>query len=159
MFYLVGLGLAVPLGNLVLDRLAGPLRVGRWEAIIVVTLGSLLWVLQIAATLDLRRLALPALVGLTLVLVSRLRRPGEQLVLTATAAPLRHFAFLLVPLLTAAMALGLWPILGGLETNWPIAILSSLAAVGLYLWAIIRATRRPAVTGIPATPTAASAPR
>ncbi|UJW86810.1 hypothetical protein [Devosia sp. SL43] len=131
--YLIGLGLCVPLANLLLDAQPSRLVFTRWEIISVGGLFSALWVLQLLDAPDWRRLSVPLLVVVTLWLLRRRRNSRDiDLGTTPMSARWRHWLFLLVPVLTAMLASLGWSTLGGVETNWPIAIATSLLALGLF---------------------------
>jgi hypothetical protein len=138
--YLCGLGLCVPLANLVLDWLPPRLVFSKWEVIVVAGLFLGLWGLQFLDTPDLRRLAVPLAIAATLWLLHRLGSgQGVDLGTTPQALRWRHWLFLLVPALTSVLAISGWAALGGIETNWPVAIATSVLALGLCGMASVRA--------------------
>ena len=141
--YLLGLGLIVPLSHIVLDRLPAlyPFKTG--EVKILAALFSLAWVAQLQATLNPAYLVLPAAIWPTLKILER-RSTEEGVRLTTTPAPAwRHFLFMLMPLLTALIATQGWQRFQNIESNWPIALLLTAIALGIYLLAAIAAVRSP----------------
>jgi hypothetical protein len=141
LIYLCGLGVVVPLANLLLDRLPPP-HFTRWETGLVAALFVLAWVIQFITAPDLARLAVPGTIAVTLWLMRRLRHDAA---FTFGATPpgrqWRHLLFLFVPAIVSAMAIAFWP-LGGIESNWIIAIGTSLLALLLYAAAVVSALRR-----------------
>lgn len=142
--YLGGLGLCVPLANLALDRLPPRLAFSRWEIIPTAGLFAVLWGLQLLATPEPQRLAIPLAIAATLWMLHRLGSgtKGVDLGTTPPALRWRHWLFLLVPALTSMLAVVGWAGLRGVETNWPVAIATSLLALGLWGMAGVMATTR-----------------
>jgi len=139
--YLCGLGLCVPLANLALDYLPPRLAFSKWEIIFVAALFVVLWGAQFLATPEPQRLAVPLAIAAILWLLHRLGSGQQGVDLGNTPPPLRwrHWLFLLVPALATALAVVGWAGLRGIETNWPIAIATSLLALGLCGLAGVRA--------------------
>ena len=128
--YLAGLGLLVPLGHSILDRV-GEVKVAPWWAMALPALVvGAAWVWQGVASLDPLRLVLPVVLAGLVWLAFRLGDRGP-LRLGAPVPVWRHGVFLLAPLVTAAIAVWGGTTLGGLPTNWPVVLGTS--AVGL-IW-------------------------
>ena len=157
--YLAGIGLVVPLGQVVLERLGptsrrgtvpgGPAPVGtvpcppRGVALVAPVLLTLVWLAQTIAAPSLQRLALPVVLGLTLLAMRRLGTPGS--VRLGRPAPVaRHALFVLAPLVAAAVAAVGWPATGGVETNGVVALLTGTVATLWWLRLVVAAGRRPA---------------
>lgn len=139
--YLCGLGLIVPLGNMVLDRLPPVYPFARLETVAIWVLFALWWGVQMGTTLNPFYLVLPLAILPTLALL-RARR-GDALRLTRRPAPpWRHALFMIVPALSALVATQGWRHLDPIESNWPIALLTSGIALALYLYVLLRTLRR-----------------
>lgn len=72
MFYLVGLGLAVLIGNMVLDRLASIHRLDAFTMLIAPGILATVWGIQTYASFSLYRLTVSFLLGLTYWMMRRL---------------------------------------------------------------------------------------
>jgi len=141
--YLVGLGLIVPLAHIVLDRLPVAYPFKRTELLILAGLSTLLWAAQMVASLNPGYLVLPLAILPTLWILRR-RQRSQGVPLTLAPAPAwRHFLFMLMPLLTAFIATQGWQRFQNIESNWPIALLLTAIALGIYLLAAIAALRKP----------------
>lgn len=148
--YLVGTGLAVPLANILLDRLTPLHRPPAWALRVLPILALALWLLGTMAAPSPVRLACPLLIVLTGWMVWRLGAPGP-LALGTPVAAWRHVLFLIAPL-TAAILAGQAQAIGGLPVNVPVALASGALGLGLWLWLLACALRRR-----PQPPVAASA--
>ncbi|MGV3492158.1 MAG: hypothetical protein ACO1OG_12655 [Devosia sp.] len=141
-FYLIGLGLFVPC-HILLDRLGSLELPPRWVLALAPAIAALVWLVQLALTLDWRRLALlPTLALLVFALRGR-RSPGTPLPLLAAHHWTHHLLFLLVPALITLGATLLWPLTGGLPVNTPLALLTSTTSLLATIWLLARALRRP----------------
>ncbi len=144
LFYLAGVGFVVPLGHLILDRLHTVPRPPRWVLLICPALLTLLWLAKTATAFAPQRLALPVVVGLTLWAMSRL---GERnpVALGGTGQPRwRHLFFPLAPALTALCVVPIWESGALFQGNWITLLLTGPLSVGLWLWLLVAAARRPA---------------
>jgi hypothetical protein len=141
-FYLAGLGLAVPLANILLDRIGTLHRPRRVALLAVPVLALTIWLLNLFGGFHPLLFALPLLVALTLWIMRRLGTPSPTLSLGAPAPVWRHFVFLLAPLVAVAGSTAGWqaaPV--GMETNLPVAGLTVPAGAGLYAWLAWKAAR------------------
>lgn len=142
LIYLVGLGMAVPIANHVLDRLPAAFPFSRLDAWIVGGGLAGLWALKLVLTFNLGLLVLPLVMAPTLWLMRRLGDRSGQVALPARPQNgARHWVFLLVPVLTWGMATLGWKLFQGLQTNIPVALALSAFALGFYSLAIYRALR------------------
>lgn len=132
--YLAGLGLAVPAGNLVLDRLGRLPRPPRWVLAVPWALAATVWVASGLADPRPVRLLLPMLVALTLWAMLCLGRAAPDIAGFGTPAgrPYRHALFLLAPLIAAPVAVFGWHRFGAVEVNVPAALV--LGGFGLGWW-------------------------
>ncbi len=140
--YLVGLGLVVPLANVVLDRigvLAVPSRKLLW---IAPGIAALVWLGQSLFAPALVRLSVPVLIALTLWMMRRLGSGPAAVAFGPPAPFIRHALFLLAPLATSLLAVWSWQMLGKVATNLPFAALTCALALGLWLWLLVAAIRR-----------------
>jgi hypothetical protein len=141
--YLVGLGLAVPAGQLVLDRIGQLPRPPRWVLGAPWILVTILWVFSAFADPRPVRLALPMLLALTLWSMARLgpRAPDVAGFGPPALRPSRHLLFLLVPLIAAPIAVAGWHWFGAVPVNIPFALIFGGVALGWFLGLIWRAYR------------------
>lgn len=142
--YLVGVGLLVPLCNLLLDRQrlsVTPSWLHKGAAAVL----AVIWVVQLAFAPTVLRLAVPVLIGATLWAMRRLGRTSQvQTVSLGRPAPVwRHALFLIAPLVTSFGAVAGWENIGGMEI-WPIALLTSAFGGGMWLWLVGSAVWRKA---------------
>jgi len=140
--YLTGLGLIVPLSNIGLDRLPPLYPFKRIEALIWAILFGLLWLAQMVATLNAAYLALPLVILPTLWILRRRKTTNSASLTLAPAPAWRHFLFMLTPVLTAVIATQGWRHFQNIESNWPIALLLTVFALSIYLFAAISAVRK-----------------
>ncbi len=141
--YLLGLGLVVPVAHIVLDRLPAIFPYKRAELRVLAGLATLAWAAQMLAGLNPAYLVLPLAILPTLWILRR-RQSRHNVQLTYAPAPAwRHFLFMLMPLLTALIATQGWQRFRNIESNWPIALLLTASALGIYLFAAIAAMRTP----------------
>ncbi len=139
--YLLGLGLIVPIAHIILDRLPTVYPYKRPELLILAGLATLVWAAQMLASLNPAYLVLPLSILPTLWILRR-RQHAQAVQLTLAPAPAwRHFLFMLMPLLTAFIATQGWQRFQNIESNWPIALLLTAIALGIYLFAAIAAMR------------------
>lgn len=138
--YLAGLGLAVPVGHLILDRLRAVPRPHGAVLLLFPALAALLWLAKFIEDAAAARLATPVLIFLTVWAMRRLGAPGP-----VDFGPPRGVAYrmssLVVPALACAIALPLYPALGGIPSNLALALVSSLAGGGLWVWCLWRGFR------------------
>lgn len=140
--YLLGLGLAVPLANHLLDRLPARYPYDRRETRALAAILALLWGARLALSANPAVLVLPVLVLPTLGLMRRGGTKMRGMDLPARPErPLRHWLFFIVPVLTAFTANLGWQTLGGIETNWPMALVLTALALILFGRAGLRALR------------------
>ena len=143
--YLGALGLGVPVAHLLLDRITPLERPKRWVLMIAPLTLAVVWVVQSLQAPSIRRLSLPVLLALTFWVMKRLGgagaggspvdfgRPAPQ--------PMRHFIFLLVPVLGAGLAVTGWAISGGFEANVALGLVLIPVSLLAYGWLGLRAER------------------
>lgn len=141
--YLVGLGLAVPFANIALDHLPQHYPYKRRELVILAALTTLMWAARMLTTLNPAYLVLPAVILPTIAILRR-RSTGTGLTLPPKGRAGRHMLFLITPLITAILATEGWKRYDWIESNWPIALLSTAIALGIYATAAYHALRKPA---------------
>lgn len=131
--YLAGSGLLAACGQIALDRLQPLARPSRAVLLVGPGLAAALWLVGSVAAPAPQRLAGPVMAGLTFWAMMRLgRRPAGPLALPVAPA-WRHLVMLVLPVTASLVAVALWHNLGPVESNWPVAILSGLAGLGLWL--------------------------
>lgn len=138
--YLAGLGLVLPLAHLVLDRLREVPRPHGAVLLVFPVVAGLLWLAKFIADPAAPRLAMPVLLVVTVWMMHRLGRPGP----VSFGPPLGlgyRLSALLVPGLACAIALPLYPALGGIASNMAVALVSSVVGAGLWLWCLWQAAR------------------
>ena len=139
--YLLGLGLLVPLGHWMLDRIGQVKEAPVWAvALPAVVLGAS-WAVQGVATLNPLRLVLPVILGGLVWLAFRI---GDRTPLRLDrVGPLwQHGMFLIAPLMVAVLAPMGWAAFPGGVGMWPMAILTSAAGLiwlGRLVWRAVRA--------------------
>ena len=147
--YLVGLGLFVPVAQMVLDRLGAVPHPPRWVLAAPWAIAALVWVLSSLADPRPTRLALPLVLGLTVWIMARLGA-GMPTFGAPPAHPLRHAVMLLAPLVAAPVAVMGWQMFGAVEVNIPFALLTCALALGWWLRLLWLAYRAPnAVSAAP----------
>ena len=159
--YLAGFGVAVPLAHLLLDRLTPLSLPPRWVLMIAPLALAALWVLQSLAAPSPLRLSLPLLLWITIRAMKRLGTGRGPVNFGAPAhRPLRHFSFLIAPLIGAVLAVEGWRLTGGFEANVALVLTTVPASVIWWLWLMIRAERagRPAGAGMRREPSAEDRP-
>ena len=139
-FYLVGLGLVVPLAHAVLDRVAvlpAPPRAVLWA---LPVLACLVWLVKSWYLPSPYRLAFLPVVGATLWAMHRLG--GPQMLGFAPAVPVwRHLLFPLAPLVTTLVAVPMWRAGITITGELIAVVLTGPLSVVLWLWALSRAAR------------------
>ncbi len=141
--YLLGLGLTVPIANHMLDGLPTRFPFRRADALIIWGLAGLFWATKLATSGNPALLVLPLAMGPTLWLLRRGGAHGGVVVIPERPDnPARHWLFLITPGLTFLMAITGWPLFNGLPSNAIIAVVSSLIAVGFWLFAGAKALRK-----------------
>jgi hypothetical protein len=140
--YLVLLGLAVPAGQLTLDRLGSLTAPSRRALLVAPVLLGLLWLLRVAFAPSPLYVALPVVLLPTLWVMRRLGSPGRPLELGAAATPWKHLLFLLTPAVATLVATVGWTVTDGVPTNAPVALGGCLAALWLYGGSVRAAVRR-----------------
>lgn len=139
--YVLGLGLFVPIAHIVLDYLPKTYPYSPAENKSLVASATLLWAVQMVAGLNPSYLVLPLVVLPTLWILSQ-RRSARGVVLTRARAPAwRHFLFMLTPLFASVMATQGWKYSQSIESNWPMALLLTAIALGIYMVAALKALR------------------
>lgn len=136
--YLAGLGLAVPLANVGLDRLGRLEPPSRRVLVVLPVLAGLAWGAGTLAAPSPLRLACPAMIGLS-VLALRGQAGAAPLPLGGPAPAWKHALFLIAPVTAALLAATGWQRVGGLEVNIPVALAGSAAGLGLWLFWLVRA--------------------
>lgn len=138
--YLAVIGLVVPLGQGVLDRIGEVPRPPLWVALIVPGLVVALWLAKTLAMPEPVRLAFPAMVAATLWAMWRLGARGP-VGFGPRAALWRHLLFPLAPALTALIAVPIWENIGALEGNVVVAAITVPLSLVWWLWLLWRAGR------------------
>lgn len=142
--YLAGLGLALPVGNIVLDRLGSVPRPGRGVLLALPAVALAIWTAKTAAFPVPARLAGPAMLLATLWAMRRLGS-GEAVTFGNPVVPARHALALFVPLAALAVLIPGYRLLpGGAATNVIAALTTAPVGLGLWLWCLVRAAQRPA---------------
>ena len=136
--YLAGIGVVVPVANIVLDRMAQPVSVtwlhrGAW------LLAVLVWAGQSAVEPSPLRLSVPVLIAVTL---WAMRQLGRSTAAMTDKGPLpsplwRHGLFLFAPLMASGLAVLGWQRFGGIEI-WPVALILSALVVILAMASAIQ---------------------
>ncbi len=138
---LLGTGAAAVAGFVLWAQLGRLPRPAPAVLLVVPVLGVLLWVLQGVADPRPERLALLPMLGLTLWAMRRLG-PGDRAV--APSVPLwRHGIFLVAPLTTALIAAFAVRGTPGFAANIVAALSLGPLGLGLWLWLLWQALRRP----------------
>ena len=128
--YILGLGLLVPLAQVVMDRMGRLPQPRGWVLWVAPGIAAVVWGVQTVAEMNPLRLMLPAVLALILWVMRRLGRPGEAVDL-GTGPMARHGLFLIAPLIIVALAPMGWARgWGTLEANWVVAGVTSLWALG-----------------------------
>ncbi len=142
--YLFGLGLVVPLGNLILDRMGSLARPRiRWLLAAPILL-AVLWLARVGFAFSPVYAVLPLVLGLNWWVMRRLGQPGLDLNLgRRPESPWRHAVFLVAPATTAVLASVGWAHLPqGWEGNAVALVLTGPTSIALLGWLIWRAARR-----------------
>lgn len=141
LLYHLGTGAAAVAGFVLWAQLGRLPRPAPAVLLVVPVLGVLLWVLQGVADPRPERLALLPMLGLTLWAMRRLG-PGDRAV--APSVPLwRHGIFLVAPLTTALIAAFAVRGTPGFAANIVAALSLGPLGLGLWLWLLWQALRRP----------------
>ncbi len=129
--YILGLGLMVPLAQVVMDRMGQMPSPRPWVLWVAPAFALLVWGAQGVAEMNPFRLLLIPVLALILWIMRRLGGPGP--VSFGPAQPLwQHLMFLIAPLIVAVLApLGWAQGWGTLEANW---IVAALTCVGSLVW-------------------------
>jgi hypothetical protein len=141
-FYLVGLGLVVPLASIALEKVSTVTLSPRWVHGIAPVLLTGYWLVHVVTTLSPFVLALPACLLLTAAAMARLGKGPAAITFEPSPKPLRHWLFLLAPATTTLIAYCAWQTIGGLPTNIPVALLTSSAALALFAVLLFQAFRQ-----------------
>lgn len=149
--YLVGVGLGVPLAQVVLDRLGSvpaPSPAVAWAA---PALLAVVWAVQTVLAPSPQRLAFPVVVCATLAAMKRLGDRagavrGTRVSLGAPAPVARHLVLLLAPLTAIAVLVPVWATTGGVPTHLAVALVTGVVSLVWWLALLVRAVR-PAVAG------------
>ncbi len=133
--YLVGVGVAVPLAHLLLDRIgtvAPPRRGVLWLA---PGLLLLLWLVRCVVAPSPYYLSLPFLVWLTWWVMRRLGSgQAAGLRLGGPSPARRHAVFLVAPVAATIVAAAVWGAApDGLAANVPVALVTGVASLWLYV--------------------------
>ena len=78
-FYILGLGLLVPLAHIVMDRMGHLPHPPTWVLWVAPGFAALIWAIQTVAEANPMRLILPLMLGLILWVMARLGQRGAQL--------------------------------------------------------------------------------
>lgn len=140
LFYLAGVALVVPVGQIVLDRIGTVPRPPLWVAVVVPGLALALWIAKTIADPVPQRLAFPLVVGLTLWAMRRLGRHGP-IGLGAPGRVWRHLLFPLAPATTALIVVPVWENVGALPGNVIIALGTAPFAALWWGWLLWKAAR------------------
>ena len=135
--YLVGVGLLIPVCNLLLDRQRLPVT-PSWLHKGAAAVLAVIWVVQLVFAPTILRLSVPILIGVTLWTMQRLGQRGQALPVPLGGPPApvwRHALFLIAPVVTSFGAVAGWENIGGMEI-WPIALLTSAFGGGMWLWLV-----------------------
>ena len=128
--YLAGLGVIVPVGQVVLDRIGTVPRPPVWVQLVAPAVITLAWAFQGIVAQNPLWLVLPLILfGLW----QLMRRLGQREVVSFGApVPMwYHALFLVAPVVSVLVAQLGWAKVGSLATNWPIALLTGAIAL---LW-------------------------
>lgn len=139
LLYLGGLGLAVPLAHVVLDRI-GLLGVPpRWALLALPLLALAVWMAGTIPVPSVLRLSCPVMIVLT---VRAMRSGGPAPLFFGPAAPpWKHVLFLIAPVTAALIAIPGWRQFGGVAVNVPVALGTGAAGLGLWLRYLYRSFR------------------
>jgi hypothetical protein len=141
LFYLAGIGLVVPLAQIVLDRIGTLPRPPLWVALTVPGLALALWIGKSLAAPAPQRLAFPVLVGLTLWTMRRLG--GTDAVSFGPPGRVwRHLLFPIAPAVTALVAVPVWENIGALPGHIAVVLVTVPVSLLWWLWLLGRAVRR-----------------
>lgn len=150
--YQAASGAAAVAGFWTLGRIGRLPRPPSLVLAVVPVLAVGLWIIQGIADPRPQRLALPVMLGLTL---WAMRRLGGGAAPAFVAAPLaRQALFLVAPLTLAGIAAFAVRGTAGFAANIIVALLSAAVGLGLWLWLLWRALRRPAAAPGPVSPPA-----
>ena len=140
--YLLGLGLLVPLGHGVLDRLGSvPRPWGPVQAVGPAVLG-LIWAGQSVVGMNVLAVLLPLVLGLIYWVARRLGGAGEVSFGVPARRIWHHGVFMVAPLVTVAVSQAGWAILGGVEVNGVVAGVTCGTSLGWLGWLIWKAARQ-----------------
>ena len=142
--YVLGLGLLVPMAQVVMDRMGQMPRPRGWVLWVAPVVAALVWGAQGVAEMNPYRLMLIAILALLLWVMRRLGGQGE--VSFGPAVPVwHHLLFLIAPLIVVVLAPLGWALgWGTLAANWLVAGVTCAGSLG-WLGFLIRAAaqRRP----------------
>lgn len=142
--YILGLGLLVPLANVVMDRIGHLPRPRPLILLIAPAIALVVWALSSVADPNPMRLVLPLILGLLLWVMRRLGQRGRPVSLGPAVPVWQHLLFLITPALVVLLApLGWAQGWGPLEANWVVAGLTCLGAVGWLARLVWSAAKRP----------------
>jgi hypothetical protein len=140
LFYLVAVGVIVPLAQVVLDRIGDlprPSKRVMWVAPVVL---AAVWLVQGVIAPSPLRLVLPLVLAIIWWVMRRLGGPGAQSFGPAVGV-WRHGLFLIMPLVTVLITVGFWARVD-LAATWLVALVTSLVSVvwlGVLVWRAVRA--------------------
>jgi hypothetical protein len=144
--YILGAGLALPVGHWVLNRLGHVPRPHGAVLLVAPVLVAALWLFKLVGAPFLQKAALPVLLGLTVWAMWRLGRRNQPVGFGAPLGPLRLAATLLVPVLMLAVALPGWAAFpAGISVNIPLALATGAISLILFLvliWQAMYAERK-----------------
>lgn len=140
--YLVGLGLVVPVANIVLDRV-GVLEPPPGPVLLALPLlALLLWLAGTVPMPSVLRLSCPVMIALSVLAMRAGGNGSAPVSFGSVASPWKHGLFLIAPVTTSLIATAGWQRHGGLEVNIPVALGTGATALALWLWYLFRALRR-----------------
>ena len=130
-FYILGLGLLVPLAHVVMDRMGQMPRPRTWVLWVAPAIAVFVWVAQGIADLNPLRFELPVMLGLLIWIMRRLGQRDAPVSFGPPVPAWQHMLFLIAPLITVLLAPWGWAQgWGTLESNWVIAGVTCVLAVG-----------------------------
>jgi hypothetical protein len=140
-FYLVGLGAVVPLASFVLEKVATVELPPSWVHAIAPLLLTAYWLVHVFGTFSPLVLTLPACLWLTWYAMRKLGKGKAPVVFQKSPNPVRHWLFMLAPLITSGTAYFTWNTFGGLPSNIPVAVVTSTIALALFCFLVVKAVQ------------------
>lgn len=142
--YILGVGLLVPLAHVGMDWVGQMPRPTAWVLWVAPVMALLVWGAQGASDLNPYRLILPVILALVLWTMRRLGKRDLPVSFGPPVPVWQHGLFLIAPLIVVVLApLGWAQGWGTLQSNWVVAGISCVLAVGWLGWLLGRAVRAP----------------